>query len=156
MKYYFLWSQWNLSKMKFPFQAIVASENETETIAKSFAAGLVGGEVVVLSGELGAGKTFFVKKALTSFGITWVNSPSFAIVNEYKNSFKFYHIDFYRLKSIKELFDIGFNDYLNDTEAIVFIEWGNLFPEVLPHKRIEINFKMKSENGREILITKHA
>jgi len=142
--------------MEFPFYAIVSSENETETIAKSFAADLIGGEVVVLSGELGAGKTFFVKKALMSFGITYVNSPSFAIVNEYKNSFKFYHIDFYRLRSIKELFDIGFDDYLNDKDAIVFIEWGNLFPQVLPHKRIEINFKMNSDNSREILINKYA
>ena len=142
--------------MEFPFQAIVSSENETETIAKSFAADLIGGEVVVLSGELGAGKTFFVKKVLMNFGITWVNSPSFAIVNEYRNSFKFFHIDFYRLKSIKELFDIGFDDYLNDNEAIVFIEWGNLFPQVLPHKRIEINFKMNSENSREIQIIRNA
>ncbi|HEY4755110.1 MAG TPA: tRNA (adenosine(37)-N6)-threonylcarbamoyltransferase complex ATPase subunit type 1 TsaE [Ignavibacteriaceae bacterium] len=142
--------------MEFPFKAVVESESETETIAKSFAAVLTGGEVVVLSGELGAGKTFFVKKTLINYGITWVNSPSFAIVNEYKNSFKFYHIDFYRLKSIKELFNIGFDDYLNDKDAIVFIEWGNLFPEVLPHKRIEINFKMNSDNSREIRILRNA
>jgi len=142
--------------MEFPFKAVVESESETETIAKSFAAVLTGGEVVVLSGELGVGKTFFVKKTLINYGITWVNSPSFAIVNEYKNSFKFYHIDFYRLKSIKELFNIGFDDYLNDKDAIVFIEWGNLFPEVLPHKRIEINFKMNSDNSREIRILRNA
>jgi len=142
--------------MEFPFKAVVESESETETIAKSFAAVLTGGEVIVLSGELGVGKTFFVKKTLINYGITWVNSPSFAIVNEYKNSFKFYHIDFYRLKSIKELFNIGFDDYLNDKDAIVFIEWGNLFPEVLPHKRIEINFKMNSDNSREIRILRNA
>ena len=142
--------------MEFPFQAIISSENETEAIAKSFAADLVGGEVIVLLGELGAGKTFFVKKALTNFGITWVNSPSFAIVNEYKNSFRFCHIDFYRLKSVKELFDIGFDDYLNDKDAIIFIEWGNLFPEVLPAKRIEISLSIKSDTTREILINKNA
>jgi tRNA threonylcarbamoyladenosine biosynthesis protein TsaE len=142
--------------MVFPFQAIISSENETEAIAKSFAADLVGGEVIVLMGELGAGKTFFVKKALANFGITWVNSPSFAIVNEYKNSFRFCHIDFYRLKSVKELFDIGFDDYLNDKDAIIFIEWGNLFPEVLPAKRIEIILSIKSDTTREILINKNA
>jgi tRNA threonylcarbamoyladenosine biosynthesis protein TsaE len=135
---------------------ITKSEEETEVIAKSFAAKLKNGEVVVLSGELGAGKTFFVKKTLTNFGITWANSPSFAIVNEYKNSHKFYHIDFYRIKSIRELIDIGFEDYLNDDEAIIFIEWGNLFPQILPEKRIEVSIEIKSDNSREIVITKYA
>jgi tRNA threonylcarbamoyladenosine biosynthesis protein TsaE len=142
--------------MEFPLQTIVSSEEETENLAKLFASELKGGEVIVLSGQLGVGKTFFVKKSLVNFGITWVNSPSFAIVNEYKNSFKFYHIDFYSLKSIKELFDIGFDDYLNDKGAIVFIEWGDLFPKVLPRKRIEINFKMNSDYSREIRIDKYA
>jgi len=142
--------------MVFPLRIIVNSEEETENLAKLFASELKGGEVIVLSGQLGSGKTFFVKKSLVNFRITWVNSPSFAIVNEYRNSFKFYHIDFYRLKSIKELFDIGFNDYINDKEAIVFIEWGDLFPQVLPQKRIEINFKMNSDYSREIRIDKYA
>lgn len=142
--------------MEFPFQTVVNSEDETENIAKLFAKELNPGDVIVLSGELGAGKTFFVKKALMTFEITWVNSPTFAIVNEYRNSLKFYHIDFYRLKSTKELFDIGFDDYLNDKEAIVFIEWGNLFPEVLPNNKIEIILRMSSDNSREILINKYA
>lgn len=135
---------------------IIKSELDTEAIAKTFAEQLKTGEVVVLSGELGAGKTFFVKKALANFGITWVNSPSFAIVNEYKNSHKFYHIDFYRIKSVNELLDIGFEDYLNDEDAIIFIEWGNLFSQVLPKKRIEIKIKTNSDSSREIIITKYA
>jgi tRNA threonylcarbamoyladenosine biosynthesis protein TsaE len=142
--------------MVFPLRTLVNSEEETENLAKLFASELKGGEVIVLSGQLGSGKTFFVKKSLVNFGITWVYSPSFAIVNEYKNLFKFYHIDFYRLKSIKELFDIGFDDYLNDKGAIVFIEWGDLFPQVLPQKRIEINFKMNLDYSREIRIDKYA
>lgn len=141
--------------MNFPFQRIISTEKETEEIATLFSKSLNGGEVVALIGELGTGKTYFVKKALANFGITWVNSPSFAIVNEYKNSFKFYHIDFYRLKSIKELFDIGFDDYMNDKNSIIFIEWGNLFPQALPAKRIEINFKLNLDNYREITIKKY-
>jgi tRNA threonylcarbamoyladenosine biosynthesis protein TsaE len=141
--------------MDFPFKALVTSEEETENIAELFSKELGGGEIVVLIGELGTGKTFFVKKTLGNFGITWVNSPSFAIVNEYKNSFKFYHIDFYRLKSTNELINIGFDDYLNDKEAIIFIEWGNLFRQVLPQNRIEICFEMKSNNSREIVINKY-
>ena len=141
--------------MELPFKTVVSSEVETEIIAKSFAEELLCGKVVVLQGELGAGKTFFIKKVLINFGINWANSPSFAIVNEYNNSFRFYHIDFYRLKSIKELFEIGFDDYINDKDAIVFIEWGNLFPQVLPRNRIEISIKMNSDNSREIRIQKY-
>ena len=141
--------------MDFPFQKIVSTEKETEEIATLFSKTLKGGEVVALIGELGTGKTFFVKKTLANFGITWVNSPSFAIVNEYKNTFNFYHIDFYRLKNIKELFDIGFDDYMNDKNSIIFIEWGNLFPQALPAKRVEINFKLNLDNYREITIKKY-
>jgi tRNA threonylcarbamoyladenosine biosynthesis protein TsaE len=142
--------------MDFPFSSVALSENDTEIIAKSFAKSLKGGEVVVLSGELGAGKTFFIKKALLNFGINWANSPSFAIVNEYNDTFKFYHIDFYRVKAVRELFDIGFDDYLNDSEAVTFIEWGNLFPQVLPTKRIEASIKVNDDLSREIKIIKYA
>lgn len=142
--------------MDFPFHIVIISEEETEAIAKDFAEELKAGDVVVLSGELGAGKTFFVKKVLANFGITWVNSPSFAIVNEYKNFHKFYHIDFYRIKSVNELLDIGFEDYLNDDDAIIFIEWGNLFSQILPEKTIEVKIKINSDSTREIFITKHA
>lgn len=142
--------------MDFPFQTLVASEEETNSITKLFSEELHGGDVVVLIGELGSGKTYFVKKTLANFGITWVNSPSFAIVNEYKNSFKFYHIDFYRLKSVNELINIGFNDYLNEDKAIIFIEWGNLFPQVLPRERIEVKLEMSSDNSRKIMISKYA
>jgi tRNA threonylcarbamoyladenosine biosynthesis protein TsaE len=141
--------------MNLPFHAVVCSENETRAIAESFAKKLKGGEVIILVGELGAGKTFFIKKALGYFGITWVNSPSFAIVNEYNNSFKFYHIDFYRMKSVNELVNIGFDDYLNDQDAIVFIEWGNLFPDVLPNRRIEIKIDTKPNLNREFSIRKY-
>ena len=141
--------------MEFPFHAVITSEAETKSIAEDFAKGLNGGEVIILNGELGAGKTYFVKKAISSFAITWVNSPSFAIVNEYKNSHKFYHIDFYRIKSVQELFDIGFDDYLNDNHAIVFIEWGNLFPQILPRKRIEIDIRILLSNNRELTVMKY-
>lgn len=142
--------------MDLPFHAVVSSEIETQAVAEEFVKLLKGGEVIILAGELGAGKTFFIKKALEYFGITWVNSPSFAIVNEYKSSFKFYHIDFYRMKSAKEMLNIGFDDYLNDLDAIVFIEWGNLFPDVLPLRRIEIKIDMKPDSIREISIQKYA
>lgn len=141
--------------MELPFHIVVHSEAETENLAKNFSGFLRKGDVIILIGELGAGKTFFVKKILETFGINSGNSPTFAIVNELTNSHRFYHIDFYRLKSSRELFNIGFDDYLNDPEAIIFIEWGNLFPEVLPAKRIEVNFEVNKDQSRDISIQSH-
>jgi len=107
------------------------------------------GDRIVLNGDLGAGKTFFIKAALASLGISNVNSPSFAIVNEYEKKNHIYHFDFYRLKNSSELFDIGWADYLNDDESIIFIEWGNRFPLILPKERIDINISIMNETERE-------
>ena len=128
---------------------IVCSEEETIDLAYSFADILKSGDVIVLNGNLGAGKTFFVRNVVKKFGIENVCSPTFAIVNEYINSNKIYHFDFYRINNSSELFDIGYYDYLNDLEAIIFIEWGNLIPEVLPHKRIEIDIQIENDFSRK-------
>ncbi len=141
--------------MKYPLIEIVNSEEETIKLALNFAEELKSGDVVVLNGNLGAGKTFFVKNVVKRFGIDNVSSPTFAIVNEYSNSFKFYHFDFYRINNASELFDIGYYDYLNNLDAVTFIEWGSLIPEVLPQKRIEIEIKIKSDFSREFNFKKY-
>ncbi len=134
--------------MDYPFEKAVASHEETKELAAAFANQINSVQRVVLNGELGSGKTFFVKQACSVWGITNASSPSFAIVNSYKNEKVVYHFDFYRIKNREELLEIGFNDYLNDTEAIIFIEWGNLIPEVLPDRRIEINIEMLEDTKR--------
>lgn len=140
--------------MDFSFSKKINSEKETADLAEEFSRGIKAGETIVINGELGAGKTFFIKNAAKALGINNVNSPTFTLVNEYSGKFKIYHFDFYRINEAKELYDIGFDDYLNDDEAAVFIEWGNLFPEVLPHKRIEIEIKVLEDFSREISINK--
>ncbi len=140
--------------MDFPFVRRVFSEEETTRIAELFTTRLVRGDVIVLNGNLGAGKTFFVRSAAKAMKISGVNSPTFAIVNEYDNDEKIYHFDFYRIEDAVELFDLGYNDYLNDTEAITFIEWGERLPGVLPAKRYEINIKVNEDLSREIKIEK--
>lgn len=135
--------------ISYPSKVSVKSEQETNALASDFISGCRMGDRVVLNGNLGAGKTFFIKSALSSLGIKDVNSPSFAIVNEHYNSFHVYHFDFYRLKNTEELFDIGWQDYVNDEESIIFIEWGNRLPGVLPKERIEINISIKNGNERE-------
>jgi tRNA threonylcarbamoyladenosine biosynthesis protein TsaE len=141
--------------LNFPVVAKIFSEKETAELAGEFSLELKKGETVVINGELGAGKTFFIKNAAIVFGINNVSSPTFALVNEYSGKIKIYHFDFYRINDIKELYDIGFDDYLNDDEAVLFIEWGNLFPEILPHKRIEIEIKVFEDFSREISIKRN-
>lgn len=129
--------------MDFPSERISRSEEDTKQLAMEFLSELKTGDVVVLNGELGTGKTFFIKKIAEAFGITKANSPTFAIVNEYKSeqNIRIYHFDFYRINKESELHDIGIEDYLADNEAITFIEWGELFPEVLPKKKYEIKIE---------------
>ena len=128
----------------------VSTEQETTELANEFSKEISLGDVIVLNGDLGSGKTFFVNKTLLNFEITDVNSPTFAIVNEYEGKVKFYHLDFYIIEKIIELYDIGIEDYFDCKEAISFVEWGNLFNDVLPEKRIEVNFKLNSNFTRNI------
>jgi tRNA threonylcarbamoyladenosine biosynthesis protein TsaE len=133
----------------------LSNQADTVFLAKEFSSNLKKGDRIVLNGQLGSGKTFFIKACLRNFKINNVNSPTFAIVNEYNNGHRFYHFDFYRINSITELLDIGFYDYLNDEESIIFIEWGNLFPDILPEKKTEINIKIISDSEREFEIKKY-
>ena len=138
--------------MELPYSTTVKSEKETVKLASEFANGINPGDVIVLNGQLGAGKTFFIKQALLKLGVDTVSSPSFAIINEYKGKIKYYHADFFRLKNIEELYDIGWQDYLNEHEAVVFIEWGNLLPAALPNKRLEIQIFLNEDFSREFNI----
>jgi tRNA threonylcarbamoyladenosine biosynthesis protein TsaE len=140
--------------VEFPFTAIARTEEDTADIARSFIGTVSPGTVIVLNGNLGSGKTFFIKKALNKLQIENVNSPTFAIVNEYHGKFRVYHFDFYRIESSGELFDIGINDYFNDDDAITFIEWGELYEEILPHKRIEINITINNDFSRKFEFTR--
>ena len=141
--------------MDYPFEKKIIREEETKTLAEYFAEETKSGQIIVINGELGAGKTFFVKCAVSVWGVLNASSPSFAIVNIYYGERKIYHFDFYRLKNKEELFDIGFNDYINDPDAITFIEWGNLIPDVLPKSRIEINIEMPEDSVRNFRFIKH-
>ncbi len=138
----------------FPDKKIIKSEEETIKLAVEFAKILEPGNIIVLNGNLGSGKTFFVKQAAKFFHITNVNSPTFSLINEYDGDLKIYHFDFYRINKAAELYDIGLNDYLNDNSALIFIEWGELIEEVLPKKRIEIKIILKKDFTREFYFEK--
>ena len=139
--------------MEFPFKKKISTEEDTKQVANLFSEVLKEGDIVLLNGNLGSGKTFFVKQICRTFGIDNVTSPTFSIVNEYYGDIKIYHFDFYRINKLVELEDIGFDEYIDDVESIIFIEWADMFPEVLPHKNIyNIDFIKTENEEREILI----
>lgn len=128
----------------------VHSEDETALIALSLAGMFKAGDCVIFNGGLGAGKTTLIRYFATHLNIDRVTSPTFAIVNTYNSIPVIYHFDFYRLLSSDELFEIGFYEYIQDTTAITLIEWGGMFPEVLPANRYEIAIEQGEENNRHI------
>ncbi len=137
--------------IRFPEKRILNTEEETTKLAVEFAETIKQGDIIILNGNLGTGKTFFVKQAAKYFKISNVSSPTFSLVNEYEGDLKIYHFDFYRINKAAELYDIGINDYFNDSSAVVFIEWGELIPEILPANRIEIRIKLNKDFSREFI-----
>ena len=120
---------------------ICKNENETKMFAKNLASILKKGDVIVLSGELGAGKTKFVEGILEKFNLEdEISSPTFTIVNEYKNSeISIYHFDLYRLSDIYEFENIGGEEYFD--KGICIFEWGELIEDILPNDYIKIKFE---------------
>ena len=130
------------------------SENETKLIGKKFAEKLKKGDVIVLTGELGSGKTKFTEGVLEYFGLeNEISSPTFNIVNEYiSKNINIYHFDVYRLEDEDEFYAIGGEEYFD--KGICLIEWGEMIESVLPKKYIHITFKRNYENddSREIVL----
>ena len=130
------------------------SEEETEKLAAEFAKGLKAGDVVALTGELGAGKTTFTKAAAEGLGVTErLSSPTFTIVCEYGSGrLPLYHFDVYRVNDGDELFEIGFDDYIHG-KGVCLIEWADLIKDMLPENTIYVNLSYgASENERIISI----
>ena len=126
------------------------SSDETMNFATNLANKLHIGDVVVLSGELGSGKTKFTEGFLKHFNLdNEISSPTFNIVNEYKTeNIKIYHFDVYRLEDVSEFYAIGGEEYFSS--GICIIEWGELIEEALPDDYIKISFKkdLTDENVR--------
>lgn len=131
------------------------SAENTREIARNFASGLKSNDVVALIGDLGSGKTCWVKGVADGLGIKdAVHSPTFLIVHEYKNDRLngiLYHMDFYRIKHFQELENIGIYDYLY-SDGIVMVEWADKFINIMPPKAVYIKFEIKSKKTRKITI----
>lgn len=127
------------------FELISNSEEETKKIAENIASQLKKGDIIVLTGDLGSGKTKFVEGILTYFGKEdEISSPTFTIVNEYDASEKIFHFDVYRLEDIDEFYAIGGEEYFE--KGICLIEWGEIIENILPNRYLKIVFERNIEN----------
>lgn len=128
---------------------------ETEALGASLGRLLGPGDLVTLSGELGGGKTCFVRGVVSSAApeaLAMVASPTFAILNEYPGDCPLLHYDCYRLRSCHDAIELGLEDHLNGS-GICLIEWPDRITEILPENRIEITFEYTGESGRRIIFT---
>ena len=117
----------------------VSGLEETEKLANDFATKLKGGEVVLLNGDLGAGKTTFTQFVFKALGVKEVvNSPTFAILKSYDGKFKLHHFDVYRI-TMEEAIEAGFDEVINEDESVKFIEWSENIASLLPNKTISVN-----------------
>lgn len=128
------------------FQFISNNSQDTINFAKNLASKLHKKDIVVLSGDLGAGKTKFTEGFLTYFGLeNEISSPTFTIVNEYiTDKINIYHFDVYRLEDSSEFYEIGGEEYFE--KGICIIEWGELILDTLPKEYIQIQIKKDANN----------
>jgi tRNA threonylcarbamoyladenosine biosynthesis protein TsaE len=130
---------------------IAANAEATREVAAELAPDLKAGSVLALVGDLGAGKTEFVKGLAAGLGSpAVVTSPTFTLIHEYLGGrLPLYHMDFYRLSSEDELDEIGFDDYLSQA-GICAVEWANRFPERIPGTAIWVTLSIAENNERLI------
>jgi tRNA threonylcarbamoyladenosine biosynthesis protein TsaE len=138
-----------------PASAILShSEEETFLVAKKMSGRFKGKEVVLLIGELGAGKTIFAKGIASGLGVNdigQVSSPSYTILNIYKGKFPIYHFDLYRLEKHAEILNLGWEDYL-DT-GVVVVEWGEKIRfDLKAYKTIRVTIEKGSGDNRKITL----
>ena len=134
---------------------VIITKSEAETICEGEKLGrsLASGAVVALFGELGAGKTAFTRGLAAGLGISAnISSPTFTIVNEYPGSIPLFHFDMFRLNGESELFDIGWDDYL-DRNGICAVEWSEKVPGAFPPETIFVRLDILDGDERRLEIT---
>lgn len=129
-----------------------SSEEDTIALGRQLAASLRPPLTVLLIGNLGAGKTTLAKGIVEGLGCAEpdeVSSPTFTLIHEYGERSRVYHVDLYRLETAEEVRTLGL-DELFAQNAVVLIEWGERFPELMPEGRVEITIRTVGEDAREI------
>ncbi len=133
-------------------QIKINSIEEIDKAAAEFVEQMGENTVFAFYGKMGAGKTTFIKSVCEALGVTDViNSPTFAIVNEYMDGegYPIYHFDFYRIKRVQEVLDIGYEDYVYSGN-VCFMEWPELIEDILPEDAVRIKIEEQSDGTRLI------
>ncbi len=133
------------------------SPEETFTLGVILGKIVTSGDVVTLTGELGAGKTLLTKGIACGLEIPdtdTVTSPSYTIINEYQGRLRLFHMDFYRLENKEAWFDLGLEEYVYG-EGVTVMEWPERLPGLLPPERLEVQLLFTGENERRILLIPH-
>lgn len=133
-------------------QVICHSEEETIALGESFGSSLPKGTIVCFFGDLGAGKTTFIKglvKGYSGYSSEHVNSPTFVYLNIYTGTETVYHFDLYRLRDSDEFLSMGFDEMFH-ADGICLIEWSEKIENILPEKRLNITIEHMGENSRKI------
>ena len=132
-------------------KVVTHSQEETRLFARELMKTIPVGSVILLTGDLGAGKTTFVQGVASYLGIKEkVASPTFNIMKLYLGEVSLIHIDAYRLENMDH--NIGLDEYIGYEKGYTFIEWPNYIPELLPEKCIEVNISNLGEDNREIVV----
>lgn len=129
----------------------IESLDKIDAAAIEFIKAMGDNTVFAFHGEMGAGKTTFIKAICENLGVTdTINSPTFAIVNEYRSDSGelIYHFDFYRINKIEEAFDFGYEDYFY-SGSLCFIEWPEKVDSLLPHDTVNVTIKVNEDGSRE-------
>jgi tRNA threonylcarbamoyladenosine biosynthesis protein TsaE len=135
-----------------PLYLVSTAPEETQKVGAALAELLVPGDVVSLTGDLGAGKTCLVQGAARGLGVSdHVASPTFVLVREYRGAVPVYHLDVYRLERMQEVIDLGFEDLL-DPSGIMFVEWGDAIEELLPQSYLEARLTVDDDEARRIRV----
>jgi len=136
---------------------ITKSPEETQTLGEEIGRKLSCGDIVAITGELGAGKTCLVQGIGWGIGVdpkVYMTSPSFTIIKEYSGRIPVYHIDLFRLESIEEAYELPIEDYFFG-RCVTIIEWADKIESLLPPKHIRIDIEIVSENERHIRVHPH-
>jgi tRNA threonylcarbamoyladenosine biosynthesis protein TsaE len=132
---------------------ITESAEETSNIGEQLGRLLSSGNIICLSGDLGAGKTAFTKGIAKGMGIEdYVTSPTYTIINEYEGRLPLYHFDVYRLNDVEEMYELGYEEYFFG-DGVVVLEWADIVRDIIPGERLWITIlNTKGDNSREIII----